>query len=73
MNVIAVSTPGQSDWRWRIVDHYGETVEESYTALPTIAAAVAEGKERLRHHADRDAPIKRASWGGQRFFCMRPR
>jgi hypothetical protein len=67
MNVIAVSTPGKSDWRWRIVDYHGETVEESHSSLPTIAAAVAEGSERLRHHADRDAPIRaRASWGGAR-------
>jgi hypothetical protein len=66
MNVIAVSIPGQPDWRWRIVDYQGETVEESHTSLPTIAAAVAEGNERLRHHADRDAPIKRAS--GHKFF-----
>ena len=71
MNVIAVSTPGQPDWRWRIVDYQGETVEESYTSLPTIAAAVAEGNERLRHHRDRDAPIGRAQWGGQRFFPRR--
>lgn len=71
MNVIAVSTPGQPNWRWRIVDYHGETVEESYTPLPTIAEAVAEGNERLRHHADRDAPIRRATWGGQRFFTRR--
>ena len=50
---------------------HGETVEESYTPLPTIAEAVAEGNERLRHHADRDAPIRRATWGGQRFFTRR--
>jgi hypothetical protein len=68
MNVIAVSTPGQPDWRWRIVDYQGQTVEESFTSLPTIAAAVAEGNEHLRHHADRDAPIKRAQWGGHQFF-----
>ena len=72
MNVIAVSTPGQPAWRWRIVDHDGETVEESYTSLRTIAEAVAEGNERLRHHPDRDAPIKRAQWGGQRFFRPQP-
>jgi hypothetical protein len=72
MNVIAVSTPGQTDWRWRIVDYHGETVEESHTLLPTIAEAVAEGNKRLRHHADRDAPItRRAEWGGRRFFPRR--
>ena len=62
MNVLAVSTPGQPDWRWRIVNYYGETVEESYTAFRTIAAAVSEGNERLRHHADRDVEIVRRSW-----------
>jgi hypothetical protein len=36
MNVIAISTPGQPDWRWRIVDYRGGTVEESYTSVPTI-------------------------------------
>jgi hypothetical protein len=71
MNVIAVSTPGRPNWRWRIVDYHGETVEESYTSLPTIAEAVAEGNERLRHHADRDAPIRRAHWGGQQYFQRR--
>jgi hypothetical protein len=63
MNVIAVSRPGQPDWRWRIVDYHGQTVDDSYTSLPTIA----EANERLRQHADRDAPITRAHWGGQRF------
>ena len=41
MNVLSVSTPGHPDWRWRIVGYHGETVEESYTAFPTIAEAVA--------------------------------
>jgi hypothetical protein len=68
MNVIAVSTPGQPNWRWRIVDYHGQLVEESDTSLPTIAEAVAEGNERLRHHADRDAPVRRATWGGPRFY-----
>src|SRR5204863_8379987 len=62
MNVLAVSNPGHPDWRWRIVDCYGGTVEESHIAFPTIAAAVAEGRDRLRQHADRDAPIVRRRW-----------
>jgi hypothetical protein len=45
MNVVAVSTPNEPDWRWRIVDYHGETVEESHSSLPTIAHAVAEGTE----------------------------
>jgi hypothetical protein len=62
MNVLAVSTPDRPDWHWRIVNYHGQTVEESYTAFPTIAAAVSEGNERLRHHADRDVPIARRNW-----------
>jgi hypothetical protein len=62
LNVLAVSTPGHPDWRWRIVGYHGETVEESHTVFPTIAEAVAEGRERLQRHADRDAPIVRRPW-----------
>ncbi len=54
MNVVAFSSPRRPDWRWRIVNYGGETVEESSMGFPTIAEAVAEGTERLRHHADRD-------------------
>ena len=54
MNVVAFSSPRWPDWRWRIVNYGGETVEESSTGFATIALAVAEGAERLRHHADRD-------------------
>jgi hypothetical protein len=57
MNVLAFSTPGQPDWRWRIVDYNGETVEESYTGFPTIAAAVAGGNVRLRQNAEREGPL----------------
>jgi hypothetical protein len=62
MNVLAISTPGHPDWRWRIVDYHGGTVEESPTAFPTIAEAVAEGRDHLQRHPDRDAPIVRRRW-----------
>jgi hypothetical protein len=62
MNVLAVSTPGHPNWRWRIVGYYGEMVEESPASFPTIAEAVAEGRERLQRHTDRDAPIVRRPW-----------
>ena len=62
MNVLAVSTPGHPNWRWRIVGYYGEMVEESSASFPTIAQAVAEGRERLQRHTDRDAPIVRRPW-----------
>jgi hypothetical protein len=67
MNVLAVSNPGHPDWRWRIVDYYGGTVEESHTTFPTIAAAVAEGRGRLKLHADRDTPIVRRRWAPGRW------
>lgn len=47
MQVTAFSTPGSPEWRWRICDYAGATVEESYSGFPTIAAAVATGMERL--------------------------
>jgi hypothetical protein len=62
MNVLAVSAPGHPNWRWRIVGYYGEMVEESSASFPTIAEAVAEGRERLQRHTDRDAPIVRRPW-----------
>jgi hypothetical protein len=57
MNVFAVATPDRPGWRWRIVDHDGEIVEESSSAFGTIAEAVAEGSERLRRRADRDLSV----------------
>lgn len=47
MQVTAFSTPASPEWRWRICDYAGATVEESYSGFPTIAAAVATGMERL--------------------------
>jgi hypothetical protein len=47
MQVTAISTPRFPQWRWRISDYAGQTVEESQVGFPTIAAAVAAGSERL--------------------------
>jgi hypothetical protein len=47
MQVIAVSTPGDPGWKWRIVNYAGEMVEESSGAFPSIASAVVEGTRRL--------------------------
>jgi hypothetical protein len=47
MQVTAISTPRFPQWRWRISDYAGETVEESQVGFPSIAAAVAAGAERL--------------------------
>lgn len=47
MQVTAFATPKNPEWRWRIVSSAGDIVEESHDSFPTIAAAVARGKERL--------------------------
>ena len=47
MDVMAFSTPDRPDWRWRIVDYAGATIEESEVSFPTISAAVAAGTTRL--------------------------
>ena len=56
MNVVAFSTPLAPDWRWRIVDDGGETLEESSTSFSTMALAMAAGAEQLHLHMDRDRP-----------------
>lgn len=48
MQVLAFSSPRHPDWRWRIINYAGETIEESPQAFATIAAAVAEGTKRLQ-------------------------
>lgn len=62
MQVTAISTPRQPEWRWRISDYAGTTVEESAVTFATIAAAVAAGRERLLTIAepDRTDPPARA-------------
>jgi hypothetical protein len=62
MNVLAVSTPGHSDWHWRIVDYDGKEVEESSAAFPTIAEALSEGRERLQRQVAREAAGARRHW-----------
>lgn len=56
MNVFAFSNPRAPDWRWRIVDYGGETLEESSTSFSTLALAMAAGTERLHARIDRDRP-----------------
>ena len=58
MQVTAFSTPAAPDWRWRIVNYAGEILEESRDSFSTIAAAVANGTERLvsLNIVDRSAP-----------------
>jgi hypothetical protein len=56
MQVTAISTPRAPEWRWRITDYGGATVEESQRSFPTIASAVAAGKERLVSMSEPDRP-----------------
>ena len=56
MNVFAFTSPRAPDWRWRIVDYGGETLEESATGFSTLALAMAAGTERLHVCIDRDRP-----------------
>src|SRR5919109_5462576 len=46
MQVTAISTPTVPEWRWRISNYSGVTVEESEVGFLSIAAAVAAGTER---------------------------
>ena len=56
MNVLAFSTPRTADWRWRIVDLQGQTLEESSAWFRTLAEALAAGTEQLQIRRDRDRP-----------------
>jgi hypothetical protein len=57
MQVAAFSSPGHPDWRWRIINYAGETVEESRRTYQTIALAVDEGTKRLKEMPpDRSVP-----------------
>jgi hypothetical protein len=47
VQVAAFSTPGQPDWRWRIINYAGEIIEESRDSFPSIAEAIARGAKRL--------------------------
>ena len=48
MKVRVFSTHSNPQWRWRIVDYDGKTVEESVQAFSTIAVAMTEGNDRIR-------------------------
>jgi hypothetical protein len=47
VQVTAFATPGQPDWRWRIVNYAGEIIEESHDRFSSIAEAIAKGAKRL--------------------------
>jgi hypothetical protein len=52
---MAFSTPSDPTWRWRIVSNAGELVEESRQGFASIAAAVDDGRARVRALDIRDA------------------
>jgi hypothetical protein len=56
----AVLTPGQPDWRWRIVNNAGEIVEESHEGFPSMAVAIAHGTKRLNAMSEMDKPQRPA-------------
>jgi hypothetical protein len=60
MTVLAFSIAARGDWRWRIVDYNGATVEESSETFVTIGLALAAGGERLHQQEARDRG--RAVW-----------
>jgi hypothetical protein len=67
VTVFAFSSPRTPDWRWRIVDYGGETLEESSASFSTLAQAMAAGTERLHIRIDRDRPAPaRLPWHRRR-------
>ncbi len=59
MQVLAVSSPQEPLWRWRIINYAGELVEESRETFPTIAGALEQGSKRLRgmNVVDQSVPL----------------
>ena len=57
MQVGAFLAGHEQDWRWRIINYAGETIEESRRTFPTIARAVEEGTKSLKQlDVDRSVP-----------------
>ena len=57
MQVGAFTSPEESDWRWRIVNYAGETIEESHRRFASIALAMVDGRKRLGElDVDRSVP-----------------
>lgn len=73
MQVAAISTPRSPEWRWRISDYSGTTVEESAMTFASIAAAVAAGRERLLTMTEPDRSDSAPRTWHVRFGTPRPR
>jgi len=59
VQVTAVCSPERPDWRWRIVDYDGQTIEESEIAFPTISSALEDGSRRLARITRGDRQVYR--------------
>lgn len=46
-NVIAFAVPARAGWRWRVVNGYGQQIEESERSYETIESALEDGRRRL--------------------------
>jgi hypothetical protein len=59
MQVLAVSSPQEPLWKWRIINYAGEVVEESRETFSTIAGALEQGSKRLRglNVVDQSVPL----------------
>ncbi|MBI2202478.1 MAG: hypothetical protein HYU41_01295 [Candidatus Rokubacteria bacterium] len=62
MQVVAFSTPSRPEWRWRIVNYAGETIEESRETFPSISSAVTEGTRRLQQIDEPDQSVRAQSF-----------
>jgi hypothetical protein len=63
MDVFAFSTSRAAEWRWRIIDLQGETLEESSARFPTMAEALAAGTRQLQSRRDCERqPPAQAPW-----------
>lgn len=54
MQIVAVCTPRDPAWRWRIVDDSGDMLEESSLTFPSIDSAVEDGRGRLHEREKED-------------------
>ncbi len=47
LNVAGVSVEKGPQWRWRIVNGFGEILRESPASFPTLLSALADGRRTL--------------------------
>jgi hypothetical protein len=71
MQVVAFCTPARPEWRWRIVNYSGETVEESYETFLSIAAAVTDGTHRMDALTVRDLAERSGTYARSTSYLRR--